>query len=163
MSNLYKFNQDTQIDEFGVDHSNFSLRDEIEYNTMRANQSMPKQQNPVRQIVGAVADITRNYFDMKRDNTVGADDYFHCKANYEAANHGPWGELTAQIVGDTKEGFDYLKNRFYKGFSYPDALSDYLHDKDVNLQGRQLSKNPLYSNSIEACQYQRVKDINEKY
>ena len=116
MSNLYKFNQDTQIDEFGVNHSNFSLRDEIEYNTMRANQSMPKQQNPVR-----------------------------------------------QVVGDTKEGFDYLKNRFYKGFSYPDALSDYLHDKDVNLQGRQLSKNPLYSNSIEACQYQRVKDINEKY
>jgi hypothetical protein len=64
---------------------------------------MPKQQNPVRQIVGAVADMTRNYFDMKRDNTVGADDYFHCKANYEAANHGPWGKLTAQIVGDTKK------------------------------------------------------------
>ena len=33
---LYKFNQDTQIDEFGVDHSNFSLRDEVEYNLMRS-------------------------------------------------------------------------------------------------------------------------------
>ena len=160
---LYKINQETQIDEFGVDHSKFSLQDEIEYNKMRASQSMPKQQNPVKQVVGAVSDMARNYFDMKRDNTIGADDYFHCKANYEAASQGPWGELTAQILGDTKEGFDYLKNRLYKKISYPDALSDYWHDKDVNMQGRQLSHNPLYSNSRDACNYQRVKDINEKY
>ena len=67
---LYEIDRDTQIDEFGVDHSNFSLRDEIEYNFMRANQPMPKQQNPVQQAVGAIADMTRNYFDMKRDNTI---------------------------------------------------------------------------------------------
>ena len=33
---LYDMDQQTRIDEFGVDHSNFSLRDEIEYNFMRA-------------------------------------------------------------------------------------------------------------------------------
>ena len=40
---LYKIDQDTQIDEFGVDHSNFSLRDEIEYNTMRAQEKEQRQ------------------------------------------------------------------------------------------------------------------------
>ena len=64
---------------------------------------MPKQQNPIRQVVGAVADMTRNYFDMKRDNTVGADDYFHCKANYEAADRGDWGRSTATWLGNKKK------------------------------------------------------------
>ena len=159
---LYNIDDKTQIDEFGVDHSKFSLRDELEYNYMRAGEKN-KQQNPVSQVVGAISDMTRNYLDMKRDNTIGNDDYFHCKANYEAAERGAWGKLTAQIVGDTKEGFDYLKNRFYNGLSYPDALSDYWHDKDVNTQGRGLPRNSLYSNSKDACNYQRVKDINEKY
>lgn len=35
---LYEIDRDTQIDEFGVDHSNFSLRDEIEYNFRRAEE-----------------------------------------------------------------------------------------------------------------------------
>lgn len=35
MSNLYNFNQDSTVDEFGVDHSDFSVRDELEYNKMR--------------------------------------------------------------------------------------------------------------------------------
>lgn len=35
---LYDINNKTQIDEFGVDHSNFFLRDEIEYNFRRAKE-----------------------------------------------------------------------------------------------------------------------------
>ena len=89
----------------------------------------------------------RNYFDMRRDNTVGGDDYFHCKANYEAAQRGKYGKLTAKILGDEKEVFDYFKNRYYNGMSYSDALADYWHDKDVNFQARELADNSLYSNS----------------
>ena len=33
---MYKINEKTGIDEFGIDHYNFSLRDELEYNMMRA-------------------------------------------------------------------------------------------------------------------------------
>ena len=33
---MYTINEKTGIDEFGIDHSNFSLRDELEYNMMRA-------------------------------------------------------------------------------------------------------------------------------
>ena len=40
---LYEIDRDTQIDEFGVDHSNFSLRDEIEYNFSRAKERELKQ------------------------------------------------------------------------------------------------------------------------
>ena len=57
---------------------------------------MPKQQNVVRQAVGAIKDMNRNYWDMKRDNTIGNDDYFHCKANYEAADRGDLGRSIAQ-------------------------------------------------------------------
>lgn len=39
---LYKIDEDTQIDEFGVDHSKFSLRDELEYNFMRAKEKEMK-------------------------------------------------------------------------------------------------------------------------
>ena len=162
MSNLYNFNQDSAIDEFGVDHSDFSVRDELEYNMMRANQSMPKQQNPVRQVVGAVSDMTRNYFDMKRDGTVGNDDYFHCKANYEAADRGDWGRSIAQWLGDKKEDFDYYKNQV-RGLSPMAASVDKIHDRKINEIGRQRAQSGLYSNSREACNSFRVKDINEKY
>ena len=40
---LYDMDQQTRIDEFGVDHSNFSLRDEIEYNFRRAKEKEMKQ------------------------------------------------------------------------------------------------------------------------
>lgn len=36
---MYKINEKTGIDEFGIDHSNFSLRDELEYNMMRATKT----------------------------------------------------------------------------------------------------------------------------
>ena len=162
MSNLYKFNQDTSIDEFGVDHSNFSVRDELEYNKMRLNQSMPKQQNPIRQVSGAIADMTRNYFDMKRDGTIGADDYFHCKANYEAADRGDFGRATATWLRNKKEDFDYYKNQV-RGLSPLAASVDRIHDRKVNEIGRQRAQSGLYSNSREACNSFRVKGINEKY
>ena len=43
MSNLYDYDQQTKVDEFGVDHSNFSLRDEIEYNFKRAKEKERQQ------------------------------------------------------------------------------------------------------------------------
>ena len=40
---LYKFDDKTQIDEYGVNHSDFSLRDEIEYNARRAKEKEMRQ------------------------------------------------------------------------------------------------------------------------
>ena len=162
MKTLYDIDEKTHVDEFGVDHSDFSLLNEIEYNFMRANQPMPKQQNPVQQMVGAIADMTQNYFDMKRDNTIGNDDYFHCKANYEAADRGNIGRSIAQWIGNKKEDFDYYKNQF-RGLSPLKASIDRIHDRKVNQIGRQRAQSGLYSNSKDACDSFRVRGINEKY
>ena len=123
---------------------------------------MPKQQNVVRQAVGAIKDMNRNYWDMKRDNTIGNDDYFHCKANYEAADRGDLGRSIAQWLGDKKEDFDYYKNQL-RGLSALEASLDIIHDRNVNKIGRQRAQSGLYSNSRDACESFRVKGINDDY
>lgn len=123
---------------------------------------MPKQQNVVRQAVGAIKDMNRNYWDMKRDNTIGNDDYFHCKANYEAADRGDLGRSIAQWLGDKKEDFDYYKNQL-RGLSALEASLDRIHDRNVNKIGRQRAQSGLYSNSRDACESFRVKGINDDY
>ena len=123
---------------------------------------MPKQQNVVRQAVGAIKDMNRNYWDMKRDNTIGNDDYFHCKANYEAADRGDLGRSIAQWLGDKKEDFDYYKNQL-RGLSALEESLDRIHDRNVNKIGRQRAQSGLYSNSRDACESFRVKGINDDY
>lgn len=123
---------------------------------------MPKQQNVVRQAVGAIKDMNRNYWDMKRDNTIGNDDYFHYKANYEAADRGDLGRSIAQWLGDKKEDFDYYKNQL-RGLSALEASLDRIHDRNVNKIGRQRAQSGLYSNSRDACESFRVKGINDDY
>ena len=123
---------------------------------------MPKQQNVVRQAVGAIKDMNRNYWDMKRDNTIGNDDYFNCKANYEAADRGDLGRSIAQWLGDKKEDFDYYKNQL-RGLSALEASLDRIHDRNVNKIGRQRAQSGLYSNSRDACESFRVKGINDDY
>ena len=123
---------------------------------------MPKQQNVVRQAVEVIKDMNRNYWDMKRDNTIGNDDYFHCKANYEAADRGDLGRSIAQWLGDKKEDFDYYKNQL-RGLSALEASLDRIHDRNVNKIGRQRAQSGLYSNSRDACESFRVKGINDDY
>lgn len=123
---------------------------------------MPKQQNVVRQAVGAIKDMNRNYWDMKRDNTIGNDDCFHCKANYEAADRGDLGRSIAQWLGDKKEDFDYYKNQL-RGLSALEVSLDRIHDRNVNKIGRQRAQSGLYSNSRDACESFRVKGINDDY
>ena len=58
---------------------------------------------------------------------------------------------------------DYFKNRIYRGLSAQESYVDYLHDKDVNAQGRFQAKTGLYKNSRDGCNYLRVNGINERY
>ena len=121
------------------------------------------QQNPLQQVVGAVIDMILNYVNMKQDNTIGADDYFHCKANYEAAQRGKIGENIAKKLGNAKEEFDFWDNQIRKGLTTTEAYQDKVHDKGINLIGRQKAKNGIYKNSKEACYLYRADGINEKY
>ncbi len=152
------------IEKYGFDlnEDDMELGDSVAYQMFEKYEKTAKREM-ADQIMGAIKDLKRNYYDMKKDNTVGADDYFHCKANFEATQYGEYGELIAEVLGDLKERSDYFKNRLIKGISAVDAYADYLHDKDVNLQGRQQAKNKLYKNAKEGCKYHRVKGINNVY
>lgn len=48
-------------------------------------------------------DLKRNYDAMKKDNYDGNDKFFHCKANYEAAKRGKWGEFVGKAMSAMRE------------------------------------------------------------
>ena len=61
---------------------------------------------PVRQSFAAVGAFAQNYLDMRAANRIGADKYYHCKANCEATRFGPAGEGTAVSISDLREWSD---------------------------------------------------------
>ena len=79
-------------------------------------------------VMGAVKDFLDNYKDMRDANTIGADKYFHCKANCEATRRGKSGEATACTISDTREWFD----QNVKG----DPASASAADQIANISGR---------------------------
>lgn len=71
----------------------------------------------------------RNFQDMRTAKTIGADAYFHCKANCEASQISPVGESTAEVLSEGRELFD----EFIKG----DLPQQCNADRAANEQGRQ--------------------------
>ncbi len=77
-------------------------------------------------LLAPFTDMKRNYNDMKNIDLIGADNFFHCKANYEAAKRGPWGK----IVGKTMSA-----GRELTGLSCGDSLADIRKDWHANSMG----------------------------
>ena len=64
----------------------------------------------VEDAMGGARDFGKNYDDMVDANTIGADKYFHCKANCEAASRGPGGKDVSELISEVREPTDeYLK------------------------------------------------------
>ncbi len=63
---------------------------------------------------------------MKNNNLEGSDNFFHCKANYEAANRGKWGELVGKGISLGREVY---------GLATGDPLSDTIKDWRANSMG----------------------------
>ena len=82
----------------------------------------------MNRVVGATGEFMRNYRDMREANTIGADKYYHCNANYEATQRGEEGTATAKLLSDLRELFD----RFIKGD--PEEASE--ADQEANRHGR---------------------------
>lgn len=81
-----------------------------------------------KQTSGATRDFVRNYNDMRTANTIGADKYFHCKANCEATQRGWVGNAMACVISDAREGVDqYVKM---------DPASASQADQVANMAGR---------------------------
>ncbi len=119
---LYKFNQDTQIDEFGVDHSDFSLRDEVEYNIMRSQEKEQQQsQSPwyrkTYDKVYAEAD--------KLKNEPLYDKYKHSVVSCIGSQDGLYGAAVTGAMGIGKEIQD-ISRKFPRQWSGKQDYGGYL-------------------------------------
>jgi len=100
---------------------------------------LPKAKDvPGVQSIGAAKDFVKNYQAMRDANTIGADKYFHCKANCEASQRGAEGKAVATVISDTREFVD----QNVKGD--PKSASD--ADQAANAFGRAQG-----SSSSQAC------------
>lgn len=91
----------------------------------------------LQDVSGAVLAFIRNYQDMKEANTIGADKYFHSKANCEAAQRGDLGSAVAKGISDLREYTDNYKNIYLKGMSEAESAKDSAEDQKANEYGRQ--------------------------
>lgn len=82
---------------------------------------------PPGQALGAADDLSRNRNAMIEADWIGADKYFHCKGNCEAAQRGDVGEWAAQHLSNARESYGKLKG---------DPHWDALEDQDANRLGR---------------------------
>lgn len=92
---------------------------------------------------------------MREANTIGADKYFHCKANCEAAKRGLGGDIESTLLSETRELFDeYLKGD-------PKEACD--ADREANDHGRDAGRNDPNVDCREACDKFRPNGLDEKY
>ena len=67
-------------------------------------------EDPMNTILYAIGAFLTNYFELKDADTKKADKYFHARANYEAAQQGIVGSITAKIISDLRELSDSYRN-----------------------------------------------------
>lgn len=70
-------------------------------------------------IMAPYKDMVRNFGDMNRLGLEGADKFFHCKGNYEAAKRGLWGKTVASTISAAKEVKDIFK------YGLNDSITDW--------------------------------------
>lgn len=142
--------------------SNFKRKSLLENNGMYYVSK--KIGTEINQSKKAVEDMYSEYKLMKSHKWKNLDDYYHCKANYNAAKRGKSGELTAVAAGNYKEAFDYFKNRV-RGNSYQEAIDDYWHDLSINKEGRSRAGRNSSLSAQEACAdyCEKNKNLPRKY
>lgn len=123
-------------------------------------------ENLVNQIAtwdNAIGDFALNYKNMKEANTVGADKYFHAKANLEATKRGAGGKFISKFLSLFREiegGIRSFKNKDKSFFS---IIKDAKEDMIANDFGRkQGEKDTKLSNKI-LLKSLRPKGLENKY
>ncbi len=103
-------------------------------------------------VTNALWDFWKNYQDMRDANTIGADKYFHCMANCQAAKEGTVGKGVAEIISEGRELFD----EYIKG----DPKSDCDKDRKANRTGRE---GDLTKPCKQVCAPLRPRGLDPKY
>lgn len=100
-------------------------------------------------------DFYNNYQDMRNANTIGADKYFHCKANCQAASRGLGGQIESMIVSEVRE----LTDQYLNG----DSEQACNEDREANDYGRKHGSNSSYESCSEICGPFRPPGLPSKY
>ncbi|MEN3157788.1 RHS repeat-associated core domain-containing protein [Alkalimonas sp. NCh-2] len=93
--------------------------------------------------IGADFDFYRNYRHMREANTIGADKYFHCKANCQAASRGLGGRVESYLLSEIRE----LLDQYFKG----DSRMECDADREANDYGRKHGTNASHGDCAKIC------------
>lgn len=146
---LYKFNQDSTIDEFGVDHSNFSVRDELEYSKMRLQEREQQSQKPwYRQTY----DKVYNEANKLKDEPL-YDKYKHSVVSCVGAQDGLYGSTVTGLMGIGKEMQDIYRKfpRQWSGKQDYGGYSSILEDSAKDLAADARGIYVGYTNQTGDC------------
>ena len=173
------FEQPTQVTQDNLYNDYPTLRDDKRDFFKSTVESVVKaipptfeSNNILTQSLGAARDLGENYINMVNANLKSSadmtsqgttsDNYYHCLGNYNAASRGDYGDKTAEIIGNARENFDYLKNIVKNGKMI--ANLDDQNDRTVNLDSRNMAQSGQYNSAWEACEKYRPKqyDPNER-
>ena len=94
-SGIYRTQKEDIAKEWGK-------KTEANLNKYLKNKSNYSKKNESR-FLAPFNDFLRNYEQMKKDKNIGNDKFFHCKANYEAAKRGKWGEFVGKTISAVRE------------------------------------------------------------
>ena len=103
----------------------------------------------------ALKDFGVNYKDMIAADTIGADKYFHCLANYKASDRGKYGSDMAQKLSNKRAKFKKEKRG--------NSNYDIFEDQTANIWGREAASMNKFDNARQACSTFRPKALNDKY
>lgn len=128
------------------------------YEAMRAQGE--RHGRVLKEATKAISNFSRNYGDMRDANTIGADKYFHCKANCEASSPGETGEAIARSISNGREILDQR----IKG----DPRSASVADQRANVAGRSAGRRIREDGSgthqcTAACDHFRPNGLNKRY
>ena len=106
-------------------------------------------------IVHAASSFWNNYWNMRDAQTPGADRYFHCMANCQAAKRGSVAYGTSIVLSELKEAHD----QYVKG--YPASDSD--ADRAANAAGRCTASQSPGTDCKSICDAFRPPSLDPRY
>lgn len=159
MAKLYKFkSEDSTVDEFGVDHKGFSLRDELEYNMKRSEEkeNASGKRKFYQSLTGFAPDNTRWYENNPQRGNINLikDKAPDDKTINDCLKSGRFVNLVERLKDREGRGYHYsdqptnsgISRNFYDGINkkeyagYPDDVRYLTEDQIDNLYCQEFYK-----------------------
>lgn len=115
----------------------------------------------VQDFAGGTKDFLDRYSDMRAANTIGADKYFHCMANCEAASRGLGGLIAAETISVGREAVDIVKNVVKGGMTWEASYRDCADDLRADHIGLRAGFDG--TRCYTGCDQFRVPGLDPKY